>query len=68
MSTTRLSRLRPSMGFCSIIGMNVSISSTCADSSMTRLSYLNPSLRKSLRLSAACVHVIATTFACLVSR
>ena len=45
MSTTRLSRLRPSMGFCSIIGMNVSISSTCADSSMTRI-VLEPEFEK----------------------
>ena len=33
----------------------------CAASSMTRLSYWNARLTKSLRLMAACVHVIATT-------
>ncbi len=46
-------------GVCRRRGMNVSISSICADSSMRMLSYLKPRLTSSPRFSAACVHVIA---------
>merc|ERR1719491_1817565 len=70
MRMTRLRRKRPvaGSGFCSTIGMKVSISMICAASSMTRLSYWKPSATRSRRLIAACVHVMAITLACFESR
>jgi len=46
----RLSRLKPSSGFCSSKGINVSISRICADSSIRMLSYLKPENKDMLAL------------------
>lgn len=60
--------LYPSCGFCSSRGMNVSISSIWADSSMRILSYLKPMSTSSFLFSAAWVQVMAMIFASFTSR
>ena len=72
MSMTRFRRGTPPLpsppvAACSSMGTSVSASVTCAASSITSVSYVKPSASSALRARLACVHVMATSRACLVS-